>query len=156
MIVPLRELMGILGRLGGVSAGSPQQATHLVMPQLRRTDNLLLCLPRWARPRCKLIWPVLLFSSVQFVLTTAWMEESGSANRWGNLNQNSIYIFSKLKIVATFSILQHSLFSSRSFHSDLRMMRISCVMTKHSDCQRDLLNSNPWICCPAILNFEYS
>ena len=38
--------MGILSRLGGVSASSPQQATHLVMPQLRRTDNLLLCLPR--------------------------------------------------------------------------------------------------------------
>jgi len=100
-----KELMGILSRLGGVSASSPQQATHLVMPQLRRTDNLLLCLP-----------------SVQFVLTTTWMEESGSSNRWlpeadythNNPEFEAMYQFSLAKTLARTN--RDKLFAGKIFY----------------------------------------
>ena len=59
-----KELMGVMSKLEAVYAETPQQATHLVMPELKRTDNLLQCLP-----------------SVQHVLTAAWVRESGEAGR---------------------------------------------------------------------------
>ena len=59
------ELAAIVTRLGGVIMDRPRWSTHLVMDKLDRTSNILLCLP-----------------TVQHVLSTKWVLESGKAGRW--------------------------------------------------------------------------
>ena len=61
------ELITIIKRLEGVLIENPHECTHIIMPKLRRTDNLLLSLP-----------------TVKHILATKWIIDSGEAGRWIN------------------------------------------------------------------------